>query len=77
MTATKVSKNHLEQMAGGIKITPRNLIFLITDKNKNDFDDSNLDETLRWIKSSLTFYYFNSFIDAQKDIKEESNIIFF
>jgi len=72
MTATKVSENHLEQMAGGIQITTRNLNFLITDRNKNDFDDSNLDEIMRWIKSSLNFYYFNSFIDAQKNKKEES-----
>jgi energy-coupling factor transporter ATP-binding protein EcfA2 len=70
ITATLLSEKHLEQMAGGIKITPRNLIFLITDRNKNNFDDSNLDETLRWIKSSLAFYYFNSFIDAQKEKKK-------
>ena len=75
ITLTKVSENHLELMTGGIKITPRNLIFLIINRNKNHFDDSNLDETIRWIKSSLTFYYFNSFIDAQKNIKEESIII--
>jgi len=73
MMATKISEKHLEKMAGGIKITPRNLIFLTTDRNKNDFDDSNLDETMRWIKSSLTFYYFNSFIDIQKS-KEKENI---
>ena len=73
ITATLLSEKHLEQMAGGIKITPRNLIFLITDRNRNNFDDSNLDETLRWIKSSLAFYYFNSFIDVQKEKKKEIN----
>ena len=76
MTATKISENHLEQMAGGIKITPRNLIFLTIDRNKNDFDNNNLDETMRWIKSSLTFYYFNSFNDINKENKEESNEIY-
>ena len=70
IAATKVSENYLEQMAGGIKITPRNLIFLITDRNKNHFDVNNLDEIIQWIKSSLTFYYFNSFIDAQSQKKE-------
>ena len=69
MLASKISENHLEQMAGGIKITPRNLAFLTTDRNKNDFDDNKVDETVNWIKSVLTFYYFNSFID---DINEKN-----
>jgi len=77
MTSTKISENHLEQMAGGIKITPRNLIFLIRDMNKNDFDNRNLDETMRWIKSSsLTFYYFNCFIDDQREKKEENTGVY-
>ncbi len=37
MIASKISENHLEQMAGGIKITPRNLAFITTDQNKNMF----------------------------------------
>ena len=52
-------------MAGGIKITPRNLSFIIADKNKSEFKDNKVDETLRWIKFILMLYYFNSFIDSQ------------
>ncbi len=44
-------------MAGGIKITPRNLSFILTDKNKTKFSDNKTDETLKWIKSTLIFYY--------------------
>ena len=71
MIASKISENHLEQMAGGIKITPRNLAFITTDQKKNQksFDDTNIDETMYWIKSALTFYYFNSFIDIPDDKK--------
>ena len=76
MNATKLSEGHLSQMAGGIKITPRNLIFLITDRKKNRFDDTNLDETVKWLKSSLTFYYFNSFFDSPGDKKTENDDIF-
>ena len=65
--SAKMSENHLEQMAGGIKITPRNLAFLTTDQNKNPFDATDKDETVNWIKSVLTFYYFNSFIDLPPD----------
>ena len=73
MIASKISENHLEQMAGGIKITPRNLAFITTDQNKNkkSFDDTNIDDTMYWIKSALTFYYFNSFIDIPDDKKKE------
>jgi hypothetical protein len=67
MLSAKISENHLDQMAGGIKITPRNLAFLTTDRNKNDFDDNDVKETVNWIKSVLTFYYFNSFIDNSND----------
>ena len=73
LTASKISENHVDQMAGGIRITPRNLIFLIADRNKNNFDDNNVDETVKWIKSSLTFFYFNSFIDVQKDKNVDNN----
>jgi hypothetical protein len=73
MTATKISENHLEKMLGGVKITPRNLIFLTIGRSNKNFDNSNLDETLRWRKSSLTFYYFNSFIDSQKEKREKTN----
>ena len=76
MSATKLSEGHLSQMEGGIKITPRNLIFLITDRKKNSFDDTNLDETVKWLKSSLTFYYFNSFVDSSGDNKTENNDLF-
>ena len=40
-----MSEKHIEQMAGGIKITPRNLALIKTDRNKNNFDDKNVDET--------------------------------
>ena len=63
--AAQISENHLDQMAGGIKITPRNLSFIIADKNKSEFKDNKVDETLRWIKSILLLDYFNSFIDSQ------------
>ena len=43
--SAKMSEKHIEQMAGGIKITPRNLAFIKTDRNKNNFDDKNVDET--------------------------------
>ena len=72
MFSAKMSENHLEQMAGGIKITPRNLAFLITDQNKNKFDETNVDSTVNWLQSVLTFYYFNSFIDLPLD-KEKDN----
>ena len=58
MISSKISENHLEQMAGGIKITPRNLSFITTDQNKNNFDDTNIDDTMHWIRSVLNFYYF-------------------
>ena len=74
--SVKISESHLEQMAGGIKITPRNLAFIITDKNNNEFDDSDIDETVKWIKSSLTFYYFNSFIDLNDTKKNENSDIY-
>jgi len=61
--SAKMSENHIEQMAGGIKFSPRNLVFVTTDRNKNTFNDTNVNETINWIKSILTFYYFNSFID--------------
>ena len=38
--AAQISENHLDQMAGGIKITPRNLSFIIADKYFNSFIDS-------------------------------------
>ena len=74
--ATKMSENHLEQMAGGIKITPRNLKFLITDKNKNSFDDNDIEQTAKWIKTSFTLYYINSFMDIQKEKKDENDEIY-
>ena len=37
--SAKMSEKHIEQMAGGIKITPRNLALIKTDRNKNNFDD--------------------------------------
>jgi hypothetical protein len=46
--SAKMSENHLEQMAGGIKITPRNLVFLTTDQNKNTFDFTDKD-ALSWL----------------------------
>ena len=71
MMASKIIENHLEQMAGGIKITPRNLAFITTDQNKNNFDDTNIDDTMYWIRSFLNFYYFNSFIDIPDNKKNE------
>ena len=62
-------------MAGGIKITPRNLSFIITDKNKTKFSDNKTDETLKWIKSTLIFYYFNSFINPHiNDTKNKNEL---
>ena len=40
-----MSENHIEQIVRGIKITLRNLPFITTDRNKNNFDDKNVDET--------------------------------
>jgi hypothetical protein len=75
MEAVKISENNLDQMAGGIKITPRNLAFLTTDRNKNKFKDNDVKQTIKWLKSVLTFYYFNSFIDLPQDkIKDKQNI---
>jgi hypothetical protein len=75
MEAVKISENNLDQMAGGIKITPRNLTFLTTDRNKNKFKDNDVKQTVKWLKSVLTFYYFNSFIDLPQDkIKDKQNI---
>ena len=34
MITSKISENHLEQMADGIKITPRNFAFITTDQKK-------------------------------------------
>ena len=42
---TKMSEKHIEEIAGGIKIKPRNLPFIKSDRNKNNFDDKNVDET--------------------------------
>ena len=75
MLAAKISENHLEQMAGGIKITPRNLAFITTDQNKKNFDDTDKNETMRWIKSVLTFYYFNSFIDIQNENNIQKSVL--
>ena len=69
--SAKMSEKHIEQMAGGIKITPRNLAFIKTDRNKNNFDDKNVDET---IKTILTFYYFNSFIETTEQKLENNNL---
>ena len=71
--SAKMSENHIEQMAGGIKFSPRNLVFVTTDRNKNTFNDTNVNETINWIKSILTFYYFNSFIDPTEMQKKENN----
>ena len=43
--SAKMSENHIEQIVRGIKITLRNLPFITTDRNKNNFDDKNVDET--------------------------------
>jgi hypothetical protein len=51
MIAAKISENHLDQMARGIKITPRNLAFMTTDRNKTVFADIDIDEAIKWIKS--------------------------
>ncbi len=40
-----MSEKHIEEMAGGIKITPKNLPFITNDRKKNNFDDKNVDET--------------------------------
>ena len=73
MSAAKISENHLDQMAGGIKITPRNLAFITTDQNKNEFNDTDINETIHWIKSVLTFYYFNSFIEIQNEKNQQKS----
>ena len=41
-------------------ITLRNFIFMLKDINNSDFDDTNINEIVKWIKSSLSIYYFNS-----------------
>ena len=56
--SAKMSENHIEQMAGGIKITPRNLSFITTDRNKNKFNDSDVDETINWIKIYINILLF-------------------
>ena len=66
-----MSEKHIEEIAGGIKIKPRNLPFIKTDRNKNNFDDKNVDESINWIKLFiLTFYYFNSLLSQQKTIRK-------
>ena len=66
-----MSENHIEQIIRGIKITLRNLPFITTDRNKNNFDDKNVDESINWIKLFiLTFYYFNSLLSQQKTIRK-------
>ena len=66
-----MSENHIEQIVRGIKITLRNLPFITTDRNKNNFDDKNVDESINWIKLFiLTFYYFNSLLSQQKTIRK-------
>ena len=66
-----MSENHIEQLVRGIKITLRNLPFITTDRNKNNFDDKNVDESINWIKLFiLTFYYFNSLLSQQKTIRK-------
>ena len=73
--SSKISEKYIEQMAGGIKITPRNLAFITTDRNKNKFDDTNVEQTIKWLKSMLTFYYFNSLIDpTEAQIKENNSL---
>jgi hypothetical protein len=71
--AAKLSENNLEQMAGGIPITPRNLAFITKDQNKNIFNDTDINETMDWIKSILNFYYFNSFIDLPNEKRKQIN----
>ena len=76
MIASKIRENHLEQMTRGIKILHRNLAFITTDQNKNMFkkiDDTNIDETMIWIKAILNFYYFNPFIDIPIEKQNEKN----
>ncbi len=69
--SAKMSENHIEQIVRGIKITLRNLPFITTDRNKNNFDDKNVDESINWIKLFiLTFYYFNSLLSQQKTIRK-------
>ena len=81
MLATNLSENHLEQMVGGIKITQRNLSFLITDMNKSLFNANNkkevkLNKIVKWIKSVLNLYYCNSFIDDSNKTKGEQNDVY-
>ena len=81
MLTTNLSENHLEQMARGIKIIPRNLSFLITDMNKNLFNVNNkkevkLNKIVKWIKSVLNLYYSNSFIDDSNIYKNNFIILF-
>ena len=70
-----MNENHIEQIVGGIKITLRNLPFIKTDRNKNNFDDKNVDGSINWIKLFiLTFYYFNSFIETTEQKLENNNL---
>ena len=68
------SENNLDLMAGGIKFSPRHLIFL--GKDGKNFSVSKKDnEISNWIKTIFQLYYFNSFNQNKdeiiKDIKKE------
>ena len=67
------SKDHLENMVGGIPFTSRNLPFIINDKNFSDFDEMEADEVKIWIKSVLNLYYFNSYVDDETKKNEHNN----
>lgn len=42
-----------------VKLTQRNAIFMIKDLINSDFDDTDINETTNWNKSTLMLYYFN------------------
>ena len=67
------SREHRENMAGGIPFTSRNLPFIINDKNYSDIDEMDANDVKIWIKSVLNLYYLNSFIDDENKENEPNN----
>ena len=67
------SKEHLENMAGGVPFTSRNLPFIINDKNFSEMDEMDPNDVKVWIKSVLNLYYLNSYIDNENNENELNN----
>lgn len=67
------SREHRENMAGGIPFTSRNLPFIINDKNYSNIDEMDANDVKIWIKSVLNLYYLNSYIDDENKDNEPNN----